>query len=217
MNPVRIFVTGTDTGVGKTEVSRQLAIDAVRQNRAVFAYKPIETGCAVGADGALIAADGERLADAAGSWQAGDDVTMFRFRLPAAPLVAGRAEQAIVDLTAIERQVRQHSDREVILVEGAGGWRVPITETEDMGSLAKRLGFPIVIVGRAGLGTINHTLLTIEAVERSACSLLAVVLSRLPTDDLDFAESNRSEISSRWRGRVLTWQLGEELLSRLVR
>ena len=217
MNQIRVFVTGTDTGVGKTEVTRQLALDALRHNGTVFAYKPIETGCAVRENGELIPADGERLAAAAGGWQVGDDVTMFRFRLPAAPLVAARAEHAVVDLDAIQQRVSQRLDHDVVLVEGAGGWRVPITETADMASLAKVLGFPIVIVGRAGLGTINHTLLTIDAVERSGCRVLAVVLSRLPTDDPDFAESNRAEISRCWAGPVVVWCLGEELLGRLIR
>jgi len=89
------------------------------------------------------------------------------------------------------------------LVEGAGGWRVPITATEDMSDLARLVGFPIVLVGRAGLGTINHTLLSLEAISRDGCEVAVVVLSCLPTDSRPFARANAAEIARCWTGCVL--------------
>ena len=83
---------------------------------------------------------------------------------------------------------------DVVVVEGAGGWRVPITDDLDMGGLAKAMRLPVLVVARAGLGTINHSVLTAEAVTRDGCLLAGLVLSRYPDDDDAFTESNRVEI-----------------------
>jgi dethiobiotin synthase len=117
--------------------------------------------------------------------------------MPAAPFVA--ATDAI-DLDLVVRTANEPAD--LTLVEGAGGWRVPITESTDMGGLAKRLGFPVILVARGGLGTINHTLLSVEAVERDGCSLAGVVLSVRPGEDAGFAFSNAAEIRRRWPGPI---------------
>jgi dethiobiotin synthetase len=86
---------------------------------------------------------------------------------------------------------------DLVLVEGAGGWRVPITPSVDMAGLARRFGLPILVVARAGLGTINHTLLTIEAVQRDGCAIAGIVLSRHPNEDLGFVEENAELIRER--------------------
>ena len=200
------FVTGTDTNVGKTYVTCALACRARVLGNKVFAFKPIETGCALGADGQYIGADQELLAEAAGGWQQGHFRGLYRFPLPAAPLVAAEAVQASIDLDLIVKVARagtSQAEAALTLVEGAGGWRVPITPAADMGILVRQLGLPVIIVARAGLGTINHTLLTIEAVERDGLPVAGVVLSRRPDDDLEFAQSNRHEILRRWSGLVL--------------
>jgi dethiobiotin synthetase len=127
--------------------------------------------------------------------------------MPVAPLVAARAEAVEVDLARIDRVFRDGAAQsEVALVEGAGGWRVPITETADVSRLARQTGLPVVIVSRATLGTINHSLLTIEAVERDGCRIAAVVLSRRPDEAADFALSNREQILGRWKGTVLVYE-----------
>ena len=188
------FVTGTGTGVGKTFVTSLLAKQGVAAGERVLAFKPIETGCPLVGD-RRVGEDQELLATAAGDWQRGDLRNLYCFERPLAPFAAARAEQRIVDLFHVERVFVSGADQaDLCLVEGAGGWRVPITETEDMSSLAKRLDLPVLIVGTAGLGTINHTLLTIEAVRGDGCELEEVILSRRPTDDLAFAEDNAAEI-----------------------
>jgi dethiobiotin synthetase len=198
------FVTGTDTNVGKTYVTCALAQRARLLAHRVFAFKPIETGCLPGADGTLLGADQELLCDAAGGWQKGALRGPYRFKLPAAPLVAASAEAAAIDLDLVVSITRQGgADVALTLVEGAGGWRVPITPKADMAFMAKALGFPVLIVARAGLGTINHTLLTIEAVERDGLPVAGVVLSELPGDDRDMTRSNQAQISRRWAGRVV--------------
>jgi len=200
------FVTGTDTGVGKTHVTEALARCARTVGKKVFAFKPVETGCER-LDGVMAGADMEALRKAAGGWQDGDLRGVYRLRNPVAPLVAARAESTAIDIDRIVRALEQGSRQaDVTLVEGAGGWRVPFTETVDLGGLAKRIGLPVVVVARASLGTINHSLLTIEAVERDGCQVAALVLSRRPEDNRDFAISNCEQISSRWKGEILVYE-----------
>jgi len=211
------FITGTDTNVGKTYVSTSLARRAVTHGHKVFAFKPIETGCARDANGQYVGADQELLAAAAGNWQQGKLRGLYRFQLPAAPLVAASAEAVNIDLDFIARTTKeavlQHAAT-LTLVEGAGGWRVPITSDGDMSSLARLLGLPVILVARAALGTINHTLLAIEAILRDGLSIAAVVLSRRPEDDL--AESNHEQIVRRWPGRILMLEADASQLDSLL-
>jgi dethiobiotin synthetase len=90
-----------------------------------------------------------------------------------------------------------------VLVEGAGGWRVPITEHHDMSRLAKATDLPVLIVGTAELGTINHSVLTVEAARHDGCAIAGVVLSCRPEDDLPFARQNAAEISRLAQVRAL--------------
>lgn len=183
-----LFVTGTDTGVGKTFISCELVRRARAAGHRVFAFKPIETGV-TGEWGE----DQLALAKASGSNPRGT----YRFPLPAAPLVAARAAGAQVDLGRIEIDLLagvEGADR--VLIEAAGGWRVPITDEHGTSELARRSGLPVLIVARAGLGTINHTLLTHEAVLRDGLRVAAIILSVRPDDDLAFARSNAEMIAA---------------------
>jgi dethiobiotin synthetase len=201
-----VFVTGTDTNVGKTHVACALARRAHARGHKVFAFKPIETGCTASETGGYLGADQELLAVAAGDWQTGALRGVYRFPLPAAPLVAAQQVGSAIDLDLVERTARDGAARSGAswtLVEGAGGWRVPITPGADMAALAHRLQLPVLVVARAGLGTINHSLLTLEAVERDGLSVAGLVLSRHETDDPAAAESNLAQIQRRWSGTIL--------------
>jgi dethiobiotin synthetase len=203
---MRIFVTGTDTGVGKTFVTAAMSRRARALGRKVFAFKPIETGCEVGEHGELRGFDQDIVTEAAGNWQIGEQRGVYRFTRPIAPLAAAIAESRTIDIDRIVAVANGATGVEVMLVEGAGGWRVPITADADMSELAKRLQANVLVVGRAGLGTINHCLLTIEAIERDGLEVLAVVLSRRHNnDDPAFAHANREEIRRRWNGNVLVF------------
>ena len=200
------FVTGTDTNVGKTYVTCAMSRRARALGHRVFAFKPVETGCVEGPDGELLGADQELISSAAGDWQHGSLRGLYRFALPAAPFVAAKAVQATIDLARVTETARlgaTENHATLTLVEGAGGWRVPITAEADMSTLARVLGLPVLIVARAGLGTINHTLLTIEAVQRDGLPLAGVVLSQRGDDDPEAARSNRAEILRRWPGLIL--------------
>lgn len=213
-----VFVTGTDTNVGKTYVACALAQRARARGHKVFAFKPIETGCTATERGYL-GADQELLAAAAGDWQTGVLRGLYRFPLPAAPLVAAQQVGSAIDLDLVERTAcdgAAQSGASWTLVEGAGGWRVPITPDADMAALARRFQLPVVVVARAGLGTINHSLLTLEAVERDGLSVTALVLSRRETDDPAVAESNLDQIQRRWAGSILIFSTDPLVLDQLL-
>jgi dethiobiotin synthetase len=209
------FVTGTDTGVGKTFVTAALARRARELGQKVFAFKPIETGCEA-VEGVLVGADQQILVAAAGDWQRGALAGCYRFRLPAAPLVAAEAEGAAIQMSQVQAALDAGTvQADLVLVEGAGGWRVPVTVTEDMAGLAALCALPVLVVARAGLGTINHTLLTVEAIERDGLRVAAVVLSRRPDEDEGFAGSNARQISRAWRGTVHVFDGQDDLLRAL--
>ena len=189
---MKLFVTGTDTGVGKTFVTSAIARELVRQGQTVFAWKPIETGCREVA-GRMVGDDAEVLAIAAGDWQTGVQRGMFLFRDPVAPLVAATSEGRHIDLAQIV-ELAHKSQASNVLVEGAGGIRVPICLDVDMAQFARACGYPVVVVARASLGTINHCVLTVEAARREGLVVAAVVLSRLAEVEQMTAESNRQQI-----------------------
>ncbi|CAN5854950.1 hypothetical protein BH11MYX2_BH11MYX2_01690 [soil metagenome] len=359
------FVTGTDTGVGKTHVASALARLALARGQRAFAFKPVETGCLV-QGGRRVGADQVALVEAAGGWQTGELAGVYQFEQPAAPFIAARKEGVDIDVKRIVRVYRsglslllgvpatppeesdaslafdavgntilglgdfesvtstggafrtaesgasgsfrvpggtrtsdssavpREAQREgsggiapartrtadrgrlsevgiadglsgrrrsrensipvrlttpalgilatdplyehyfdgtdfeggagaspgvaagLCVVEGAGGWRVPITRTSGMAGLARRLGAPVVIVARATLGTLNHSLLTIEAVERDGLRVAALVLSGHPADDRVFGAANADELRRMWKGPVIELWNDPTTLSQLL-
>lgn len=162
--PPTIFVTGTDTGVGKTFVTAALVRALRKAGVRAGAVKPFATGNREDAR-ALRAAMDDELTLA--------EINPAFFRRPLAPMVAARLEGRTVPL-----RVRLPKRRfDLLLVEGIGGWLVPLTERVTVADWVKRQGWPVIIVARAGLGTVNHTLLTVEAARRRGVTILAVVLN----------------------------------------
>ena len=164
MSAARIFVTGTDTGVGKTFVTAALVRELRRAGVHAGAMKPFATGNRDDARVLCAAMDGELSLV---------EINPVFFRRPLAPMVAARLEGKRVPL-----RVRLPTKIfELLLVEGIGGWLVPLTERVTVADWAARQGWPIVIVARAGLGTINHTLLTVESARRRGVKIAAVILN----------------------------------------
>ena len=197
------FVTGTDTGVGKTFVTAVLARELTAAGLRIAAIKPAESGCPRvdqdGMDGVLRADDAETIALAAGGWQAADDRCLYKFEEAVAPGVAAERVGVDIDLLAIEAMVRRVAAKaDVVLVEGAGGWLVPLGGGKMIADLAWVLRLPVLIVARGGLGTINHSLLTVDAVARRGLEVAGVVLSARPDEDLEAVRSNRDEIVRHW-------------------
>jgi dethiobiotin synthetase len=165
----RVFITGTDTGVGKTWFTCWL----VRQWRArghdAVALKPIAAG---GRE------DAELLRGAAGGALTLDTINPVHLREPAAPLVAAQAEERKLDFAALNVAVLRVAGRHShVAVEGVGGWRVPLGPRYEVRHWARDLGLPVVVVARAGLGTLNHTLLTCESVRAMGLPCAGVVLN----------------------------------------
>ena len=171
-----LFVTGTDTGVGKTVVGCAILRGLRARGVDVGAMKPVETGV-----GPLGPTDALALAAASGAGDPLEDVCPQVLALPAAPSAAARHESSQVDLAAIDASLtRQAARHEWLLVEGAGGLLVPVAEGVDMAELARRCGFPVLVVARAALGTVNHTRLTLEVARARGLELAGLVISHGP-------------------------------------
>ena len=171
-----IFITATDTGVGKTVVTAALAVALRKRGYAVGVMKPIETGVPSSADDE---SDAARLRAAARSSDALTEIRPYVFRLPVAPLSAARAEGTTVRVATIMRTFRiLQSRHEVLLVEGVGGVHVPITSSLDVADLIYRMKFQAIVVGQSGLGGINHALLTLHALRRRKIPIVALVLNQ---------------------------------------
>ena len=171
-----VFVTGTDTSVGKTLVTAALALALKRLGRSVGVMKPIETGIA---PSKVERSDAARLRAVVESEETLGAVCPYAFEPPVAPLAAAQAERRIIDLRVIRQVYRLLGNRyDYVVVEGIGGVRVPIAPKTDVMDLIKGLKLPAIVVGRAGLGGINHALLAIDALRRRKIPLVALVLNR---------------------------------------
>ena len=167
------FVTGTDTGVGKTVVACALVRQLRAAGRDVGVMKPAETG--VGPDGPL---DAIALREAAGVSDPLAEICPVQLALPAAPSISAEAQQHEIDPSQIRSGFESLRLRhECMVVEGAGGLLVPIAPGYTMADLAADLELRLLVVARAALGTINHTLLTLEAADRRGLELAGVVIS----------------------------------------
>jgi dethiobiotin synthetase len=196
------FVTGTDTGVGKTVVACALITELRARGFSVGAIKPIETG--VGPEGPL---DAIALRAAADSSRELDVICPQQFALPAAPNVAAQAEDREVNLASIHAAFTEVAgDRGLVIAEGAGGLLVPIRDGYTMADLARDFELPLLVVARAALGTINHTLLTLEAAAARKLPVIGVVISHaggeLSAADACNLSALRAELGSRLIGEI---------------
>jgi dethiobiotin synthetase len=189
-----LFITATDTGVGKTLIAGALAKILSQKGKTIGVFKPVATGCRKTTQG-LVSEDAEFLAHCTSSELGIDIINPVKFAKPAAPFACEKAENQKVDFVKIAvayNQICQKSD--FVIVEGIGGIRVPITEDIDVLSLAKAFNLPVIIIARPNLGTINHTLLTIDAVRRSGLSLAGVIINGYDENTKDFAEKTNPAI-----------------------
>jgi len=174
------FITGTDTGVGKTIITAALALCLKQRGFRVAAMKPIETGCTKENP---FGSDAERLRTAMETELPLELVSPYRFPLPLAPLAAARAAGVTIEMDRIATTCQDLAhDYDFILVEGIGGLMVPLSEKMDVRDLIASLGLPTLIVGRAALGGVNHALLTIEALRQRAISIIGIVLNQLASE-----------------------------------
>ncbi|MBI2167549.1 MAG: dethiobiotin synthase [Candidatus Omnitrophica bacterium] len=185
--PKGIFITGTDTGVGKTVVGAGLALVLKERGLRVGVMKPVATGC-FGEGKRLISGDAVYLFEAAEN-EYPALTNPFRFRNPLAPSVASVIEKREIPIEKIRRAFRElQTHYDYIIVEGIGGLLVPIHKGYFVANLIHEFGLPILIVARGGLGTINHTLLTIDAAQIRGFQIHGVIFNRMPRVNLSVAE-----------------------------
>lgn len=181
---MRAFLTGTDTGVGKTFVTALLARALRRAGLDTIALKPICSGDRGDAEILRAACDAEIELD---------EVNPLWFQAPVAPYLAARREGRVVSLPALDSWFRFVSKgRQSVLVEGAGGWLVPISEKVLIADLAAALGLPVIVVVANRLGCINHTLLTIESIRSRGLECRGMILNSLSREPGDPALNNRT-------------------------
>jgi dethiobiotin synthetase len=173
-----LFVTGTDTGVGKTIVAGAIARRLRQLGRPVEVLKPVATGCRRGRGG-LISDDADFLAACADSRHTLADIAPVRYAPAVAPNVAAELTGRPVDLQAVFRAYRRLADEGAeIVVEGIGGLLCPVTDALWVAHLARLMALPVIVVARASLGTINHTLLMLHAARSAQLRVAGVVLNR---------------------------------------
>jgi len=173
-----VFVTGTDTGVGKTVVAAALGLAAQAQGRSAVGLKPAQTG-----DDGTSTTDAAFVQGVLGTSEPEGAVCPYSLRAPLAPAVAAELEERRLDtavVAAAYAALRRRHD--YVVVEGAGGVLVPFADGVNMGDLVALLNLPVVVVARPGLGTLNHTLLTLDALHRRGLRVLGVVISGFPAE-----------------------------------
>lgn len=204
MTPRGYFITGTDTGVGKTVYTCQLARELRAQGQRVAAYKPACSGAENGPAAAPTWSDVEALYTATEGLFDRCRICPQTFLAPLSPPAAAALEGREVDETLLLSGYRWLAERaDSVLVEGAGGFYSPISGNWLNADLAERIGLPVLIVAPNQLGTINQTLLTIEAVRRRGLEVAGVVLNQLRNPPDASVSTNAEEIQR--RGHVTIW------------
>jgi dethiobiotin synthetase len=188
-----IFITGTDTDVGKTVISAGLALVLRGRGMKVGVMKPVATGC-YGGEERLVSPDAVFLLEAAEN-EYPALTSPSRFRNPLSPNVAAMLEKKEVDIPDIlksYRELQKHYD--FIIVEGVGGLMVPLKKDYYVANLIRDMGLPIVIVSYAGLGAINHTLLTVDAATIRGLEVRGIIFNRVSVSNYSMAELTNPKV-----------------------
>lgn len=197
-----LFITGTDTGVGKTVLTAAIVAAARATRQDVVPMKPVQTGCDACPGGTLSTPDLDwvlSLTDIDASPEMRSLMCPCRYVAPCSPHLAAAREHRPVQMASIlDAYTQLAASHDAVVVEGAGGILVPLTESETMRDLARALGLEVVVAARPGLGTLNHTLLTIDALQSADIPVRAVVFVQSTSDPLSFIEDdNRETIAQR--------------------
>ncbi|MFM9964604.1 MAG: dethiobiotin synthase [Planctomycetaceae bacterium] len=199
-----LFITGTDTGVGKTHVACGIVRELRSAGHRVGAYKPACSGASLSEHDRPRWEDIDRLRDALGREVSDDQLCPQRFLAPLAPPVAARIEGRQVDWkSTLDGFIAWRNDCDILVTEGAGGLLCPLTHRVTMDEFARLIEFPLVIVARLGLGTINHTLLTVEVARQRGLRIAGLVFNEpTPTEDV-LVTSNLAEVAARCNVPIL--------------
>lgn len=214
-----VFITAIDTDAGKTVVSTGLVEAWRAAGKTVAVMKPVASGCERTPQG-LRNEDAQRLITASTLPVLYQQVNPYAFEPPVAPHIAARLEGIEIEMSIIQSafaQLQKTADR--VVVEGVGGWLVPINATQTMADVALALGLPVVLVVAVRLGCLNHALLTAEAINQSGLQLCGWVANRLDRDCLQI-EENISALKARLDAPLLVdlpWEKDEVTLLRRMR
>lgn len=194
-------MTGTDTGVGKTLVAGAIADWARRQGVRVGVCKPVATGCQRRREG-LVSEDAEFLAHHADSRFSLNTICPQRFAEALAPAIAAERAKTAIEWNAIDGAIQTMSkESDFMIVEGVGGVMVPMDRNATVLNMIQWLGLPAIVVARAGLGTINHTLLSVETLRRARVRVAGVVINEYPPETPGVAEETNPRAIEKW-GKV---------------
>jgi dethiobiotin synthetase len=197
--PRGLFVTGVDTGVGKTYVTALVARALLAEGHRVGVYKPAASGCTL-ESGRLVSSDAVALWHAAGAPGTLDEVCPQKFAAPLAPHLAAQAEGKQLDSQLLRSGLEPWIDRsDIVLVEGAGGLMSPLGEEEFVADLALDLGFPLLVVARNVLGVINHVMQTliVAATFRDGLDVAGILLNQSDASADSSVAGNADEIRRR--------------------
>jgi len=195
-SPKGLFVTGTDTGVGKTLISCALLRAYAAAGNSTVGMKPVAAGCESGRDG-LRCEDVESLRQASSVQAPLDLVNPYAFAPPVAPHIAAAEVGVTIELARIRRAYLALTDlADKVVVEGVGGFRVPLDEHSDTADLAQLLGLPVVLVVGMRLGCLSHALLTVEAIAARGLPLAGWVANRVDAEMASF-DANLAALQQR--------------------
>jgi dethiobiotin synthetase len=193
-----LFVTGTDTEVGKTRISVALIEKLKQQGKTVAGMKPVASGCEVTAEG-LRNEDALALQEQANVDLSYDLVNPYAFEPAIAPHIAAQLADVDIDVTLLQKRFYEiQAQAESVVVEGAGGWFVPLDDKLTLADLAVRLGLPVVVVVGIRLGCINHALLTLAAIKQSGLPIYGWVANHC----LEAKRSETDEIITSLKQRI---------------
>ena len=196
------FVTGTDTGVGKTLISAALIHSLRNENVRVSGMKPIASGC-IETDHGLKNEDADLLLQASNVIADYDLICPYRFLPPIAPHIAAQEQGAVISIEYImECYRRLQSSSDKVVVEGVGGWQVPLDQQKSMSDLAIELDLPVIIVVGGRLGCINHALLTADSILASGLSVAGWVFNQIDPDMQQVAAVKQT-LQNRMPGRLI--------------
>ena len=195
---MNIFVTGTDTEVGKTIISAGIAAVMQSLGFTVGVFKPIQTGALENDSGCIVSPDLEFVYCVDGNIFT---KCTYLLKTPAAPLVSASLEGEVIDINLIVRDYKMLADQcDFVIVEGIGGISVPINPSLTVKDLITVLGLPVLIVARPDLGTINHSILTVEYAKKYNMDILGIVVSGYPKGTIDPALKSAPQIISTFTG-----------------
>jgi dethiobiotin synthetase len=199
--PRGVFVTGTGTGVGKSVLAATICAGLAARGERIAALKATVTG--LDEEPGVWPPDHELLATAASAGQSSEEVAPYRFGPAVSPHYAAELSGASIDAEALLRAARDAGGgSDALVVEGVGGLMVPLAPDYLVRDLAADLALPVLIAARTGLGTINHTLLTLEAARSSGLRVAGVVMTPWPDDPEPIERSNRATVERLGSARV---------------